>query len=148
MSEQHSYGGKSGTALDDFPQPACAKLLGYECLSVDRETQSMRVAFEATAALLNPAGTVQGGFLTAMLDDTMGSMMVVLTDGEKVPSSVDIHTQYYRPAKVGRIICEARLNHTTNSTAFIEATLYNESGDAIAAATQTARLFPFRRPKD
>lgn len=147
MSEQ-SFGNNSGTILDQFPRPACTRLLGYEFLSVDRVAQSMRVAFDSTERFLNSAGSIQGGFLAAMLDDTMGSMVVVLTEGEKVPSSVDIHTQYLRPAMPGRLTCEARLNHATNSTAFIEATLYNEAGEAVASATQTARLFPFRKLKE
>ncbi len=143
MSET-SFGGGMGTALDMIPQPACAAFLGYEFLSVDREANAMRVAFQATEAMFNPLGGVQGGFLTAMLDDAMGSMVVVLTNGEKAPASVDIHTQYFRPAGAGRLICEAELVHMTKSTAFIRATLYNEAGEKIAAATQSARLFDFK----
>ncbi|MEL7486705.1 MAG: PaaI family thioesterase [Pseudomonadota bacterium] len=139
---------KTGTALDGFPQPPCAKLLGFEFLSVDREALSMRVAFQATPDMLNPAGTVQGGFLTAMLDDVMGSMLVVLSDGEKAPASVDLHMQFLRPAKPGRLVGEARVKHQTNSTAFTEATLYDEAGAALAAATQTQRLFPVRRRRN
>ena len=134
----------SGTALDNFPTPPCARTLGYRFLSVDCEAQSMRVQFEATPEMLNPAGTVQGGFLIAMLDDVMGSMIVVLTDGEKIPASVDLHNQFLRPAKPGAFVGEARLIHMTNSTAFTEATLYNEAGEAVATARQTQRLFPAR----
>ena len=143
-----SFGGTSGTVLDHVPMPASGKLLGYEFIALDREEKSIRVAFTGTEALLNPAGTIQGGILTAMLDDAMGSMMVALYDGEKVPSSVDIHTQYMRPALPGRFICEARLKYATNSTAFTEATLYNDKDEAVAHAVQTARLFPMRRAKD
>ena len=119
-------------------------MLGYRFQSVDREAKTMRVRFEATAEMLNPAGTVQGGFLVAMLDDVMGSMIVVLTDGGKIPASVDLHTQFLRPAKPGAFVGEARLIHMTNSTAFTEATLYDEAGKAAATARQTQRLFPAR----
>lgn len=139
MSDE-SFGGGTGTALDKVPQPPCAAFLGYELLSVDRAAKTIRVAFKGVEAMLNPRGGVQGGFLTAMLDDASGSMIVVLTDGAKAPASVDIHTQYFRPAGVERLICEAELVHMTKSTAFTRATLYNESGEKIAAATQTARL--------
>ena len=148
MSDQRPFGGGvSGTALDDFPRPSCAETLGYEFISIDREAKAMKVAFAGTEALLNPAGTIQGGFLTAMLDDAMGSMLVALFNGEKLPSSVDIHTQYLRPAQLGRFICEARLKYATNSTAFVEATLYNDANEAVAHAVQTARLFPARGRK-
>jgi len=144
MTNKASFGVGSGTALDGMPQPPCAKFLGYEFLSVDRAAKSVRVKFTATAGMLNPVGTVQGGFLSAMLDDAMGSMVVVLTDGEKGPMSVDLHTQFFRPGKPGALIAEARLKHMTRSTVFTEATLYDEAGKAVAAATQTARLFPLK----
>ncbi|WDI31815.1 PaaI family thioesterase [Hyphococcus flavus] len=140
MTEKNTFGGGSGTALDKIPQPACAAFLGYELLSVDREAKTMRVAFRGTKEMLNPRGGVQGGFLTAMLDDASGSMVVVLTNGAKAPASVDIHTQYFKPAGVERLICEAELVHMTKSTAFTRATLYNEAGEKVAAASQTARL--------
>ncbi|WP_425407920.1 PaaI family thioesterase [Hyphococcus sp.] len=139
MNEK-SFGGGTGTALDNIPQPPCAAFLGYELLSVDRKAQTMRVGFQGTKAMLNPRGGVQGGFLTAMLDDASGSMVVVLTDGAKGPASVDIHTQYFKPAGAERLICEAEIVHMGRSTVFTRATLYNEAGEKVAAATQTARL--------
>lgn len=135
------WAGDTGTALDRFPEPPCARLLGYEFLSVDREAGSVRVRFKAGEEMLNPAGTVQGGFLTAMLDDAMGSMIVVLTDAQKRPASVDLHVQFLRPARVGAFVAEARVMHMTKSTAFTEATLRDEAGEAVATARQTQRLY-------
>lgn len=135
-----SFGGRSGTALDRFDMPPCAVFLGYEFLSVDRERWRMRVKFKGSPQMLNPRGGVQGGFLTAMLDDAMGSMVVVLTDGEKGPASVDIHSQFLRPVGAEEIICEAELVHMTKNSAFTRATLFSKNGDVVATATQTARL--------
>lgn len=131
----------TGTPLDKVPQPGCAKFLGYKFLSVDAEAKTMRVAFTASKEMLNPRGTIQGGFLTAMMDDTMGSMIVVLTEGTKAPASMDLHTQFLAPAFPGALTCEAELVHLTKSTAFTRANLYNEKEELIATATQTARLF-------
>jgi uncharacterized protein (TIGR00369 family) len=135
-----SFGMGSGTALDRFPQPSCAAFLGYEFVAIDRAAGRMTVKFAATDAMLNPRGSVQGGFLTAMLDDAMGSMVVALTDGRNGPASVDIHTQYLRPAAPGPLRCEAELVQMGRTTVFTRATLYNEQGDIVATATQTARL--------
>lgn len=137
----------SGTPLDKVPQPGCAKFLGYRCLSVDREAKTVRVSFTASEQMLNPRGTVQGGFLTAMLDDTMGSMIVVLTDGAKAPASIDIHTQFIAPAFPGPVNCEAELVHMTKSTAFTRASLHDDKNQLIATATQTARLFDLNGAK-
>lgn len=147
MSNTPTVGGNSGTALDDIPMPACAKTLGYEFQSLDRDARTMRVKFTATDAMLNPAGGVQGGFLTAMLDDVMGSMLVALTNGEKGPISVDLHTQFLRPARLGSFFGEARVKHMTNTTAFTEATLSDEAGEIVASAVQTQRLMPLKQKK-
>ena len=136
MSDRPSFGGSSGTALDHVPMPGCAEFLGYELLSVDYDAKTIRVAFQGTPEMCNPRGSMQGGILTAMLDDAMGSMVVILTDGKKSPASVDIHTQYFRPAEPARIICEAELVEMGKTTVFTRATLYNEAGKAIAAATR------------
>ena len=140
MTAAKTFGGESGTVLDSIPQPSCAAFLGYEFLSVDHEARSMRVRFQGTDKMLNPRGGVQGGFLTAMLDDAMGSMIVVLTKGRKGPASVDIHTQYLRPAAPGPLTCDAEVVHMGKSTVFTRATLFDEAENIIAVATQTARL--------
>lgn len=140
MTRPSSFGGRSGTVLDRFEMPPCAAFLGYEFVSVDRERRRMRVKFRGSPEMLNPRGGVQGGFLTAMLDDAMGSMVVVLTDGAKGPASVDIHSQFLRPVGAEEIICEAELVHLTRNSAFTRATLYNKDGEVVATASQTARL--------
>jgi acyl-coenzyme A thioesterase PaaI-like protein len=58
------------------PLPAAAVTLGRELVAVNPEEGTIEVAFTATDAFLNPAGVVQGGFLAAMLDDTLGPALV------------------------------------------------------------------------
>ncbi len=55
-----------------LPPPASAKTLGIEFVAIDGEHGTIEVKFEARPEFLNPMGNVQGGFLAAMLDDTMG----------------------------------------------------------------------------
>jgi acyl-coenzyme A thioesterase PaaI-like protein len=52
--------------------PPAAVLLGWELIAVDPEAGAIEVAFTASEQFLNPAGVIQGGFLAAMLDDTLG----------------------------------------------------------------------------
>ena len=58
------------------PLPAAAVTLGWELVSINPEQGTIEVAFTATEAFLNPAGVIQGGFLSAMLDDTLGPALV------------------------------------------------------------------------
>jgi acyl-coenzyme A thioesterase PaaI-like protein len=50
----------------------CADLLGRRLLGHDEDRGWIKFGFEGKPEFLNPAGRVQGGILTAMLDDTMG----------------------------------------------------------------------------
>jgi len=52
--------------------PPAAVLLGWELIAVDPEAGTIEVAFTASEQFLNPVGAIQGGFLAAMLDDTLG----------------------------------------------------------------------------
>lgn len=45
--------------------PPCARTLGLAFDRIDPERGTIEVTFEASAAFLNPAGNVQGGFLAA-----------------------------------------------------------------------------------
>jgi hypothetical protein len=69
-------------------------LLGWELVAVDPEEGTIEVAFTATEQFTNPAGHIQGGFLAAMLDDTLGPALVAtLGDGEWAPT-IDLHVQF------------------------------------------------------
>ncbi len=129
---------QTGTLLDKFEMPPAAKFLGFEFIELDRENMTMRVHFEATKHMLNPRGSIQGGFLTAMLDEVMGSMILALT--QKGPASMDLHTQFLRPAHPGQILGEAKVTHLGKSTAFTEGTLFDEEGKKLAFAVQTQKL--------
>ena len=84
-----------------LPPPACAKTLGIEFTAIDAERGTIEVRFEAKPEFLNPAGHVQGGFLAAMLDDTMGPALVATLDAGEFAPTVNLNVQFHRPAKIG-----------------------------------------------
>lgn len=55
-----------------LPAPPAARLLGWKLERIDPEQGSIRVQFEGKDEFLNPVGSIQGGILAAMLDDTLG----------------------------------------------------------------------------
>ena len=130
---------KTNTILDKFEVPPAARFLGFEFLDVDSEAMTMQAGVRASEAMLNPRGTVQGGFLTAMLDEVMGVLALIVT--RKGPASVDLHTQFFRPALPGKIIGHSKINHLAGSTIFTQGSLFDAEGNKLASATQTQRLF-------
>ncbi|WP_329565462.1 PaaI family thioesterase [Streptomyces sp. NBC_01361] len=90
----------------------------------------------------NPAGNVLGAFLAAMLYDTVGPALLATLEPDQFQSTLELHTQFLRPVRPGRIIGKGRVVHRTGDIAFLEATLADSGGATIATASATARVIP------
>lgn len=130
----------AGTIFDRLEAPPAAKHLGWELVSVDAEAGRMRNRFRPRPEFLNPAGFVQGGFLVAMMDDTMGPTVVAHTHGRLFTSSIDIHAHFLRPVRLGPIEVEAEITRLGKQVAFLEAKLFDLDGKLCARATSSASL--------
>lgn len=118
--------------------PAAAKTLGWEFVSADPDAGTVEVAFTADDRLLNPAGVIQGGFVAAMLDDTLGPALVSTLERGQFAPTADLHVQFLRPAKPGRLIGRGRIVRRGKSIAFLAGELADATGRVIAVATATA----------
>ena len=128
------------TVLDRFPTPPCATLLGLDILEADPADGRVKIAFLAKPEFCNAAGNVQGGFLAAMLDDCMGPAILVATNAEAFPSTIDLHVQFLSPAKPGKIIGQGRIVRLGRTIGFVEAELADESGNLLARASASVRI--------
>lgn len=130
------------SVFDRFPKPPCAETLGWTLLSADPATGAVKVAFDARPAFCNPGGKVQGGFLAAMLDDTLGPAVLVKTDGAAYCATIDLSVRFLGPAKPGRLIGDGRLVQLGKTIAFLEGELRDDDGHIVATATASARIVP------
>lgn len=128
------------TILDHFPTPPCATLLSLDILEVDRENGSVKIAFMAKPEFCNASGNVQGGFLAAMLDDCMGPAILIATNAEMFPSTIDLNVHFLAPAKPGQLIGKGRIVKIGKTIGFVEADLEDASGNLIARATASVRI--------
>jgi uncharacterized protein (TIGR00369 family) len=120
--------------------PPATTTLGWELIDVDPDAGTIEVGFTASHAFLNPAGVVQGGFLSAMLDDTMGPALVAtLGPGEFAPT-LDLHVQFLRPALPGRLVGRGRVVSRGGTVAFLAGELSDSDGNLVALASATARI--------
>lgn len=118
--------------------PQYVELLGMRPLLT--EPGHMRWEFQASEFMLNPAGLVQGGFVTAMLDETMGTAaMAQLGAGHTIPT-LELKVSFLRPTRPGRLVCDGRVVQMGKSVAFLEARLEDDGGNLVATATATARV--------
>ena len=128
------------TALDRIAAPPSATLLGWHLLDARPGEGWIRIGFEGKREFCNPAGFVQGGILTAMLDDTMGPAVFTMTDGKLYTATISMTVNFLSPAKPGPITGEAKVTQLGRTVAFVEGRLMAEDGTVLATATTNARL--------
>lgn len=130
------------TALDALPAPPCARLLGWRILDARPADGWIRIGFDAKPDFCNPAGFIQGGFLAAMLDDTMGPAVFAHTEGRLYTATIDMSVSYLNSARPGPLVGEGQVVQLGKSVGFVEAKLSDASGALLARATSSVRLIP------
>ena len=120
----------------------CSILLGRRLLGHDKDRGWIKFGFDGTPEFLNPAGRVQGGFLTAMLDETMGPVVLLKSDGALYPSSIDMNVSFLGAAKPGPLVCEGEVLRLGKTVGFVEGRLMDNDGRLIARATSSVMLVP------
>jgi uncharacterized protein (TIGR00369 family) len=133
------------SVLDRIPMPPSAVLLGWRLEAHDAERGWVRIAFEGRREFLNPAGAIQGGIQTAMLDDCMGPAAFVRTGGRLYTATIDMNVSFLAPARPGRLYGEGAVVQLGKTIAFLEGRLFDAEGQLLARATSTARLLPTER---
>jgi uncharacterized protein (TIGR00369 family) len=122
------------------PPPPAAATLGFKLLDIDESQGTIRVQFEGRPEFVNPMGVIQGGFLTAMLDDTLGPALVATLDADSFAPTIELKVNFIRPAPVGKLIGEGRVVARGGSIAFLAGELRTEAGELLATASATARI--------
>jgi uncharacterized protein (TIGR00369 family) len=128
------------TALDTLAAPPSSKLLGWHLIDARPGDGWVRIGFDGRKDFCNPAGFVQGGILSAMLDDTMGPAVFVMTEGRLFTTTITMTVNFLAPARPGPITGEATVTQLGKTIAFVEGRLTAEDGTLLATATTSARL--------
>jgi uncharacterized protein (TIGR00369 family) len=76
-------------------------------------------------------GVIQGGFLAAMLDDTLGPALVATLGPGQFAPTIDLHVQFLRPARPGRLTGRGRLIRRGKDVAFMTGELLDDSGQIV-----------------
>lgn len=123
----------------EMPPPPAATTLGISFKNIDAKIGAIEVEFEGKKEFTNPAGNIQGGFLAAMLDDTMGPALAsTLSEGEFAPT-LNLNVCFQSAAKVGRLLGKGRVVKRGRGVCFLSAELYQD-GEQVATATATALI--------
>jgi putative acetyltransferase len=127
-----------------LPIPRCAATLGIVIRKVSPDEGTIECEFEGKPEFANPMGNIQGGFLAAMLDDTMGpALAATLAAGEFAPT-LNLNVCFVKPAKPGTLTGLGRIVRRGNEVCHLAGELF-QAGELVATATATA--FVRRTPK-
>jgi uncharacterized protein (TIGR00369 family) len=125
--------------------PPCARHLGFELIDCSVEDGWAEVAFSPRPEFANPVGFVQGGFVCAMLDDTMSFAASLSRRFEVVVPTLHTSVSYLRPTPIARLIARGEVLRFGASSVAMQGTLRDAAGQLLAVATATAVPRPFAR---
>src|SRR5260221_14777340 len=108
------------TALDNLTAPPSSKLLGWHVIDARPKEGWIRIGFDGRKDFCNPAGFVQGGILSAMLDDTMGPAVFVMTGGRLYTAAITMRGNFLAPAKPGPLLGAATVTPRGGTRACFE----------------------------
>ncbi len=124
----------------ELPLPPAAETLGWQFMDYDEGSGEMHIAYAAETALTNPLGNIQGGILSAMLDDCMGPAIYATLPPNKIAVTVESRTLFIHPASPGRILGTGKIDHIKGNLCFTSGKLWDTNGQLLATATAIFRI--------
>ena len=126
-------------------RPPCSDTLGMRLVEVEQDAKRIRMAFDVSESFANPTGAVQGGFITAMLDEAISTCIIIASNVTMTAPTLEMKTSYLRRLMPGKAFVDARIVKLGRSAAFSEAECFDADGKLVATATATALPMPFKR---
>jgi len=121
----------------ELPLPKTVETLGVRFSNIDIEKRTAQMEFIGKTEFTNPSGNIQGGFVTAMLDDVMAvALAALLKKGEYAPT-VNMNIQFLRPAQVGKFIGYGKVDKLGKKICYLSGSL-EQDGKVVASATASA----------
>jgi uncharacterized protein (TIGR00369 family) len=131
-----------GLADGTLPLNMIAQTLGYDVT----EAEHGRVVVTAvpTAALLNPAGTVHGGFTATLLDSCMGLAIQSTLEKGFGSTTLEFKISLVRPItpETGLIRAEGKVLNSGRRIGTAEGRVTDDKGRLLAHGTTTCLVFP------
>jgi uncharacterized protein (TIGR00369 family) len=80
---------------------------------------------------------VHGGAIATLADEALASVAFTLADEGEVTTTSGLQIDYYRPAKLGRLVARAEVRHRTRRLAYCHATVEQADGKVVAEGRAT-----------
>ena len=126
-------------------RPPCSDTLGMTLIEVEQDAKRIRMEFDVSPSFANPTGAVQGGFISAMLDEAMSTCVIIASNVTMTAPTLEMKTSFLKRLMPGKAFVDARILRLGKSAAFMEAECFDPDGKLVAKASATAIPMPFRR---
>lgn len=124
----------------DIRYSNCSQQLGMKITFTDNQAGILEATFEAQNSFTNRAGNIQGGIVTAMLDDLMGYALGITLPPEQFAPTANLNVSFLRPAKAGVLHGNGQILKREGNVFHLAAKIYNANGELLASATAKAKL--------
>jgi len=130
-----------GLVSGALPLNSMARTLGYDI--VEASPGRVVVAATPTDALLNPAGTVHGGFAATLLDSCMGLAVWSATQRGSGSTTLEFKISFVRPITpdTGPVRAEGSVLTLGRRVGTAEGRLTDAAGRLLVHATTTCLIF-------
>jgi uncharacterized protein (TIGR00369 family) len=125
-----------------IPPPCFVEMKG-EFTAFDEGERLLVARFPVEVRYENPLGFMQGGFLAAAIDNTIGPLSYLVA-----PPSVTLQfsTQYLRPVgpDTDHVVVHGRVDEMTKRYLFMSARVFDPQARVLAIAQASAQILPPR----
>ena len=111
-------------------------------LDFSKEESSIRLEYIAEHRHCHSENIVQGGYVTGWIDSAMAHSVMIPTNFEFSPLTLELKITFLKSANPGPVIAEAKVIKLGRSIAFVEGSLFDNDGNLIAKGTSTNKLVP------
>ncbi len=144
MTDQNSTDAPDAARIMDVlnrrPLAPASQLLGFKPLSVGPAAGTARIAYDAKPEFCNPLGVIQGGFLTAMVDEAMAVACVAMSNFSIFIPTLELKMSFLRAGYPGPMVAEGAVTRLGKSVAFLEGSLFDGDGNLLARASATGKV--------
>ncbi|MCC7272406.1 MAG: PaaI family thioesterase [Alphaproteobacteria bacterium] len=134
-----------GLLAGTLPRPPIAVPMRFVLVAAERG----RAVFEGETdeSLLNPFGTVHGGWAMTLLDSAMSCAVLSALPAGQAQTTVEVKINLVRPIfpATGRVRVEGALIHQGRQLATAEGRLLDAEGRLLAHGTTTCMIFELAR---
>ena len=120
--------------------------LGWELIDLNAEAGICDVYFQGREEMMNPGGNMQGGFITAMLDDAMSVAACIVQPVYGMAPTLQMTTNFLRPVPMEKLRARGEVVRAGRAAVHTRGELFNLDGKLLATAVAACMPRPMPLP--